>query len=75
MRMVTKHAAVSNMCCRGVMDQTAELYKEDPCQCPEPTTMMPFWNEPKDKWPTRMSVTGEVRRGAVISSTVVDSLC
>ena len=56
---------MSNIVVMAVMDQTAELYKEDPCQCPEPTTMMPFWNEPKDKWPTSLSVTGEVRRGAV----------
>ena len=27
--------------------------------------MIPFWNEPKEKWPTRLSVTAEVRRGAV----------
>ena len=32
------------------------LYREDPSQCPEPISMIPFWHEPKDKWPTKLEV-------------------
>lgn len=40
------------------------LYKEDSSQCPEPISMIPFWNHEKDKWPTKQTVN-DVRRGSV----------